>query len=433
MDADHDTHALQPTARGAVSPAAPSTIAGVVIDHPDPVHRQQPRTLRRRVYEILEVGHGDDLMSRLVDGFLIVMIVTNVAALCIETVPHIERDYGHWLHYFDLFSVGVFTIEYLSRLWIAVEVPFLSRMPAWRARLSFARRPYQVIDLLAILPFYLGHLFGLDLRVLRVFRLLRFLKLSRYSPAMHTLIRVLTSEAHALTGAGILFVTAVLFASTGIYYIEHQVQPDKFGSIPEAMWWAVATLTTVGYGDVAPVTAAGRFFGGIVMVAGLCILALPVAIISTGFAQEMGRRNFVVTWSLMARVPILAELEATQIEALMPLLHALTLPPHFEVASHGRRGDAMYFIASGRVGMNTPSGKRMYFETGDFFGMLSPQDKDMTGINFVTATKCRLLKLYGEDFHRVEIANPEVATRIRRLANTHTATIRHLVAALDET
>jgi voltage-gated potassium channel len=346
-------------------------------------------------------------------------------------VPHIERDWGHWLHYFDLFSVGVFTIEYIARLWIAVEVPFLARIPPWKARWRFARRPYQIIDLLAILPFYVGHLFGLDLRMLRIFRLLRFLKLSRYSPAMHTLLRVISAEAHALTGAGILFVTAVLFASTGIYYIEHTAQPEKFGSIPEAMWWAVATLSTVGYGDVAPVTAAGRFFGGIIMVTGLCILALPVAILSTGFAQEMGRRNFVVTWSLMARVPILAELDAAQVEALMPLLHALTLPPNFEVAGHGRRGDSMYFIASGRVRMTTPAGQRMMFDTGDFFGMLSQQDKEVKDIAFVTTTKCRLLKLYGEEFHRLEIANPEVGTKIRRLANTHSSAIRELMKTPD--
>lgn len=390
-----------------------------------------PRTFRRRVYEILEVGHGEDLTSRIVDAFLIVMIVANVAAFCIETVPHIERDWGHWLHYFDLFSVGVFTIEYLARLWIAVEVPFLARIPAWKARWRFARRPYQIIDLLAILPFYVGHLFGLDLRMLRIFRLLRFLKLSRYSPAMHTLLRVITAEAHALTGAGILFVTAVLFASTGIYYIEHTAQPEKFGSIPEAMWWAVATLSTVGYGDVAPVTAAGRFFGGIVMVTGLCILALPVAILSTGFAQEMGRRNFVVTWSLMARVPILAELDAAQVESLMPLLHALTLPPNFEVAGHGRRGDAMYFIASGRVRMTAPAGQRMTFDTGDFFGMLSQQDKEVKDLAFVTATKCRLLKLYAEDFNRLEIANPDVGAKIRRLANTHSSAIRELMATSE--
>lgn len=425
MDAENEPLPALSTAPSAEAPAASYGTHYIPLDAE---RSGRPQTLRRRIYEILEVGHGEDLTSRAVDAFLIVMIVANVAAFCLETVPHIERDWGLWLHYFDLFSVAVFTCEYAARIWTAVEVPFLSRLTPWKARARFARRPYQVIDLLAILPFYVGHLFGLDLRMLRIFRLLRFLKLSRYSPAMHTLIRVLSAEAHVLTGAGILFITAVLFASTGIYYIEHAAQPEKFGSIPEAMWWAVATLSTVGYGDVAPVTALGRFFGSIVMVTGLCILALPVAIISTGFAQEMGRRNFVVTWSLMAKVPILAELDASQVETLMPLLHALTLPPHFEVAGHGRRVDAMYFIASGRVIMSAPGGRTMKFDTGDFFGMLAPQDKEMATISFVTGSKCRLLKLYGDDFHRLEIANPEVGAKIRRLANTHSNVIRQWMA-----
>ncbi len=378
------------------------------------------KALRRRVYEILEVGHGEDMASKIVDGFLVVLIIANIAVFCAETVPHLERDYGLYYHWFEMFCLGVFTVEYIARLWIAVEVPFLSRMPPWKARMHFAKRPAQVIDLLAILPFYLGHMFGIDLRILRMFRLMRFLKLSRYSPAMHTLIRVISNERRALTGAGLLLVMAVLFASTGIWYLEHEAQPEKFGSVPLSAWWAVSTLTTVGYGDVTPITTFGRVFGGIVMITGLCILALPVAVISTGFAQEVNRRDFVVTWSLMSRIPLLAELDAAQVSTIMPLMHAHNLPPNVEIISHGAPGTAMYFIASGRVRMHGRTGDHFY-STGEFFGMVAMLEHDLNHAAFVSATKCRLLKLYREDFHRLEAASPAIAAHIRQVATARHA------------
>ncbi len=233
----------------------------------------QVRALRRRVYEIMEIGHGEDRASRVFDIFIVTLIMLNVAAFVAETVPSLYAAYGPYFFAFELFSVAVFTVEYLLRLWTAVEMPFLKRLSPVKARLYSATRPSLIIDLLAILPFYLSQFFALDLRVLRTLRLLRFLKLSRYSPAMHSLIRVVINERRALVGAGLLLFAAVLFASTGMYYLENEAQPDKFGSVPDSAWWAIATLTTVGYGDVAPVTPLGRLFGSVVMVTGLCILA----------------------------------------------------------------------------------------------------------------------------------------------------------------
>lgn len=371
--------------------------------------------LRRRVYEILEAGHGDDRASKIFDAVIITLIILNVTAFIAETVPSIAAAFGPQLHAFELVSVIVFTIEYVLRIWASVEVPFLKRLSPWRARLKFAGRGSQVIDLLAILPFYLAQLFSLDLRVLRALRLLRFLKLSRYSPAMHSLLRVLQNERRSLVGAGLLLFAALLFASTGIYYLESAAQPDKFGSVPESAWWAMATLTTVGYGDIYPITALGRLFGGFVMLTGLCILALPVAIIAAGFAQEVNRRDFVVNWSLMSRIPLLAELDASEVGEIMPLLHAHNLPPNVEVLAEGSEGTAMYFIASGRVRHKHPGGEN-FFGTGDFFGVVAMLDNDVHAGTFVTAAKCRLLKLHKEDFHRLETANPQIAANIRKTA-----------------
>ena len=380
---------------------------------PDPTTGQ--RTWRRRIYEILEAGHGDDKASKFFDAVLVTLIVLNIAAFIAETVPSIEAAHGHWLAIFERFSVAVFSVEYLLRLWTSVEVPFLKRLPPWRARLKFAMRGSQLIDLAAILPFYLAQFFQLDLRFLRALRLLRFLKLSRYSPAMHSLLRVFQNERRSLTGAALLLFAAVLFASTGIYYLESAAQPDKFGSVPESAWWAMATLTTVGYGDIYPITPLGRFFGGFVMLTGLCILALPVAIISTGFAQEVNRRDFVVNWSLMSRIPLLAELDASEVGEIMPLLHAHNMPPNVEIIADGAEGNAMYFIAAGKVKRAHPTSEQV-FGTGDFFGAVAMLDNDVHSGAFVTIAKCRLLKLHREDFHRLETANPQVAASIRKTA-----------------
>lgn len=372
-------------------------------------------TWRRRVYEVVEGGRDDDHVADLFDRFMVFMILTNVAAFAAETVPSLQHRYAAWFHAFEVFSVGIFSIEYAMRIWTAVEVPFLKRLSPWQARLSWARRPYLVIDLLAVLPFYVQSMLGLDLRIVRVLRLLRFLKLSRYSPAMHTLVRVLYNERRALMGAGLLLFAAVTFAATGIYYLENSAQPDKFGSVPESAWWAVATLTTVGYGDVTPITPLGKLFGAFVMITGLCILALPVAIISTGFSQEVGRRDFVVTWSLMSRIPMLAELDASHVAEIMPLFHAHNLPPKVEVIERGSRGDAMYFIASGRVEMVAETFSQIY-ETGEVFGVVAMLENDASHGSFRTSSRCRLLKLYREDFRRLEHVNPEITRRIRGLA-----------------
>lgn len=371
--------------------------------------------IRRRVYEIIEMGSGEDRTSKAFDTFIVTLILLNVAAFAAETVPSLEHAYGKEFFAFEAFSVTIFTIEYLARLWVGVEVPFLKRLSPLRARASMAFRPSLIIDLLAILPFFLGQLFSIDLRVLRILRLLRFLKLSRYSPAMHTLIRVLSNERRALAGALLLLAAAVLFAASGMYYIENAAQPDKFGSVPDSMWWAITTLTTVGYGDVSPITPFGRMFGGIVMVVGLCILALPVAIISSGFAQELNRRDFVINWSLMSRIPMLADLDAPTVAAIIPMLHAHNYPPNMQIVDDGSPGDAVWFVASGRVLRRTGQATRS-FGTGDVFGTVAMVQGDIHRAAFHTGSKCRLLKLHREDFLQLEMTHPAITGHIRKLA-----------------
>jgi voltage-gated potassium channel len=388
------------------------------------------KTLRRRVHEILEGVNEGDRVAAAFDRALITLIVLNVAAFIAETVPSLDQAYGYWFEVFEIFSVAVFTIEYALRIWSSVEVPYLKRLSPLRARLYWARRPYLIVDLIAILPFYLQHFIGLDLRLVRVLRIMRLMRLTRYSPAMHTLARVIYGERRALIAAGYLLAAAVIFAATGIYYLEAGVQPDKFGSVPESAWWAIATLTTVGYGDVAPVTVWGKVFGSIVMVTGLCVLALPVAIISSGFAQEVGRRDFVVNWSLMSRVPVLANLDAFQVAEIMPLFHAHNYPSQTEIVRRGSPGEAMFFIASGKVQFVSDVLEQTY-ATGDFFGLAAMLGGEEHYGSFHAVGRCRLLKLYREDFRRLEHLAPDVARQLTLAAEERIRVRRGLMEEKD--
>jgi voltage-gated potassium channel len=181
-----------------------------------------------------------------------------------------------------------------------------------------------IIDLLAILPWYIHDILPFDLRALRLLRLFRLLKLVRYSPALETLKRVVAHEWRALLGALLLILMLLMASSTVMYFLERSAQPQQFGSIPASAWWALETLTTVGYGDVTPATPLGKIFGGIVMLLGLCTFALPVAILATGFNQESSRHEFVVTWSMVARVPLFSTLEAAEVAEVTKLLYTRT-------------------------------------------------------------------------------------------------------------
>ncbi len=244
---------------------------------------------RRRL--ILYRGLEGDLRHgwpRYLNAALMVLIAANVIAVVIGSIAAVQRDWGDWLVAFELVSVAVFTVEYLVRLWVAVEAKAYSGR--W-GRLRYALTPMALIDLVAIAPFYLGLWLELDTRFLRVLRLLRVFKLTRYSASMDLLLTVLRQEAAAIGSAMFVMLIIIVLAASGIHLIEGRVQPDAMGSIPKAMWWAAVTLTTVGYGDVVPVTVPGRLFGLLITVAGVGMVALPAGILASGFSQELNKRR----------------------------------------------------------------------------------------------------------------------------------------------
>lgn len=249
---------------------------------------------RKRIWEILEPGTEDrDPVSRFVDVSLVVLILLNVAAIVLESMDEISLVYHSEFAVFEIVSVLIFSLEYLLRLWACPERDdAASDANPSRSRLQFMRTPMALIDLAAILPFFLQVLMpGTDLRFIRVLRMVRIFKLTRYSDAMTILLQVLAEERKSFGAALFILTIVTLMASCGIYIFEHPAQPVAFASIPAAMWWAVTTLTTVGYGDVTPVTAAGKFFGGIISVVGIGMVAMPTGILASGFNDLMRQRE----------------------------------------------------------------------------------------------------------------------------------------------
>ncbi|MEZ5543122.1 MAG: ion transporter [Pseudomonadota bacterium] len=247
--------------------------------------------MRRRIHQILELAQPDDRSSRRFDIFIVALISLNILALVLESVQEIHRHHVQLFFWFEVFSVGVFTVEYLLRIWSCVEAADQRFRHPLRGRLRFALTPMALVDLCAILPFYLGMIYTLDLRFLRALRLLRIFKLTRYSTAMSTLLQVLRDEAQSFGAAFLILFIIMIIASSGVYLFEHKAQPEAFSNIPEAAWWSVATLTTVGYGDVTPITTGGKIFGIFIMIIGIGMVALPAGILASAFSEELRKRR----------------------------------------------------------------------------------------------------------------------------------------------
>ena len=247
-------------------------------------------SIRKRIWEVLERGSSHDKTSLYTDIFLISLILLNIVAVLLETVDSIYNQYKTQFLIFERLSTFIFLIEYILRVWVSIEakknndnnlITRLKYMITWPA----------IIDLLAVLSGLLPMLFEVDLRLLRALRMIRLLKFSRYFKVMNLLLGVLKEEKQSFLAAMFLLVIALLIASTGIYIFEKEAQPDKFGSIPESMWWAIATLTTIGYGDVTPITSMGKLFGAIIAIIGIGTVALPSGILASGFSDQLKRRQ----------------------------------------------------------------------------------------------------------------------------------------------
>lgn len=374
-------------------------------------------SLRQRVYDVLERGSEHDILSLTVNRVISLFVVVNLLIMTLETVPSLHAQYGRLFFAFEMISLVVFTLEYAAIIWSAREHPLLQHLPSWRARLSLAMSPAGLVDLMAVLPFWLALVMDFDLRILLVLRVFRFLKLTRYSPAMRSLLDVLYAERRALFGCLVILLGLTLVAATIMHVVEGQIQPKQFGTIPDSMWWALVTLATVGYGDAVPITLAGKIVAAGTIISGLVMLALPVGIIATAFSEQVHRRDFVVTWSMVSRVPLFAGLEASSIADIMQLLRARTVEAGTVIARRGEPAHSMYFISKGGVDIDLP-GQRIRMSAGHFFGEIAVIKRTQRSATVTALTRCDLLVLEAHDFHALLNRDPLIAERVNRIMET---------------
>ena len=373
--------------------------------------------LRRRLYDVLEHGSLAGRAGRLVVRSIVFLIVINLAAVTLESVPSVQARYGALFDAIEAVSLVVFTIEYALRVWVAGEHGLHRHEGEWAARWRYVASAAGVIDLLAVLPFWFAFAVPADLRVVLVLRMVRFLKLARYSPGMRSLLETLNAERRALASCFVILIGATLLAAAAMHLAERHVQPEKFGTIPDAMWWALVTLSTIGYGDVVPLTPVGRMIAAATIFAGLIMIALPVGIVATAFADQVHRRDFIVTWGMVARVPLFADLAAADIADIMRLMRAQTAEPGDAIVRRGEPAHSMYFLAAGEVEIELKD-KRVRLQAGHFFGEIAVLRRARRSGTVTAVTRVNLLILDAQDLHALMERDPRIAERIHATART---------------
>ncbi len=371
----------------------------------------RPSPLRAAAFALLEEGELTSILGRLAQALLITLIIANVVAVALETIPSI---YGRWHAFFsdfEKFSVGAYTVEYIVRMWSSVEDPRIAARGPVNGRISFAFRPLMIVDFLAFAPSYLSFIFPIDLRVLRIFRLFRLVKLARYSHALPALLGVLYAERSALFASGILLISTMCVAGEVMHLAEGGVQPKVLGTLPDAMYWAITTLTTVGYGDITPITPLGKFIAGVTMVLGLLLFALPIGIIANGFVSGLNRRRFAITWSTLKQQPLFEGFDVTAMGDLMESVKADIVPEHGQITLAGEPAAAMYLIVSGTARVDGDDGDDV-LQAGAIIGPEALHHQAVYAQTITARTSVRVMVLSHEELRRLARKNALLRQRV---------------------
>lgn len=378
------------------------------------------RTLRWHISDVLEEGDAHPTLHAIVDTALMALIVVTVVAAALETVEWLVEGARTLFVLIEVGAVTVLSLEYALRLWAAPEREPGKTDDPWGARLRYVISVSGVIDLLAILPALVALVAPINPDWLRVLRLLRLLKVARYTPALALFAAVLRNERRPLLATLLVVAVLLVLESAVMYVFEREAQPKVFASIPHAMWWAIVTIATVGYGDMYPVTALGKVFGGLVMVLGIALFAVPAGILATGFANEIRKRDFVVTWHTVAKLPLFAGLDAARIAEIAHLLKRQIVPAQFAIVRRGDPADAMFFIMSGQVQVDVqPTPVRL--GPGQYFGEIALLKDSVRTATVTTLSECQLLSLDVADFRRLVDAHPNLKAAMTRVAEERIA------------
>jgi voltage-gated potassium channel len=374
--------------------------------------------LRDRLYELLEHDHLPYSIGSRFVRLIVSIIIIDVLAMILASVPEFDARFGALFTVIKVGAVIVFALEYAARLWSVVGHSPRKLSPA-QDRIEYALSSLGIIDLMAFLPASVALIAG-QRSTLVLLGMLPFFKLVRYSPAMRSLLSAIHAERRTLVGCLVILAGAVLLFASLLYAVEHDVQPEKFGTIPHAMWWAIVTLGTVGYGDVVPITALGKLVSVFAIIGGLTMIALPVAIISTAFADEVRRRDFVVTWGMLARVPLFSHLGASEIADIMRLLRAQTIESGEILVRRGDAASSMYFITAGEVEIELPN-QRVRLSDGTFFGEIALLRRTKRSGTVTATRKTKLLALDAQDFHALIERMPDLAAHVHKTAKERLA------------
>jgi voltage-gated potassium channel len=367
--------------------------------------------------------------NRLVNGILVGLVLLSIVTTVLETLDEAAQQIGWFLRLVEAIVVAVMTVEYLFRLWTAPEREAIGARMPWQSRGRYMTSFVGLVDLLAVLPALLALVVPIPVDALRLLRVARLLKLARYTPALNLFAAVIRNESRPLMATLLVVAVLLVLEATIMYTLEREAQPKVFASIPHAMWWAIVTIATVGYGDMFPITPAGKVFGGMVMVIGIAVFAVPAGILATGFASEIRKRDFVVTWQTVANVPLFAGLDAARIAEIARLLKRQVVPAQFAVVRRGDPADAMFFIMGGEVQVDVAP-RPVRLTKGQYFGEIALLRDTVRTATVTTLSECQLLSLDVADFRRLLDSNPGLNAAITRTAE---ARLGELLAGASRT
>ena len=366
--------------------------------------------MRAHVNQILH-SNAQPIAHILVKGLFLLAVGVVVAIAMVETLPNSDYTNNSFIRHIREAAWIVLTVEFFLRIW--AEPERTTPRGALVSRIAYLRSPLGIVDLLAVLPAWINLVHAVDLHWFELAAALSLFKLSRYVPALSLVWNVVVRQSRSIFAALVVLSILLVVAATVIYFFEYEAQPDSFESIPQSLWWAITTMATVGYGDMAPITPIGRLIGGIAMVFGIAMFAVPAGILASGFAEELRKRDFVVNWQSVARVPLFARLDATAIASVAQLLKPRSVSSNQAIVRRGDVADSRYFIMEGEVEVElTPTPVRL--KQGEFFGEIALIQNIRRTATIFSITNCRLLVLEAVDFHRLVDQVPELKEHIEQ-------------------
>ncbi|MDP6268130.1 MAG: cyclic nucleotide-gated ion channel [Arenicellales bacterium] len=381
--------------------------------------------MRTQIYQIL-YSDSRPLTHNVVKALILLSVAAVVAIAMIKTLPRFDLVADAIMNTVRMAAMAVLTIELVARFWVAPEGAahaFENAIPdaaqkdeVSGSRLAYLRSSLGLVDLLVVLPAWANLLYPISPHWFELTAALSLFKLSRYVPGLSLVTAVVARQARSIYAALVVLGILLVCSATVIYMVEYETQPAYFTSIPHSLWWAISTMATVGSGDMAPITPIGRIVGGIAMVFGIAMFAVPAGILASGFAEELRKRDFVVNWQSVARVPLFARLDANAIASVAQLLKPRSVSANQVIVRRGDIADSMYFIMEGEVEVDiTPNPVRL--KQGDFFGEIALVENIPRTATILSLTNCRLLVLETVDFERLTTQIPDLKDQIKRISD----------------